>query len=139
MSDALERHRETLEGRIEEALAALRASETEQRETAAALAQSQKMEAVGKLTGGVAHDFNNVLQVIGGNLQLAAQESNGNETLTRRLACAHEAVERGAKLAQQLLAFALPATARTGGARYFAAAAQFRRHVAPGSWRNHRT
>jgi CheY-like chemotaxis protein len=64
------------------------------------------MEAVGKLTGGVAHDFNNVLQVIGGNLQLAVQESNGNDALTRRLTCAHEAVERGAKLASQLLAFA---------------------------------
>ncbi|WP_051888713.1 response regulator [Caballeronia sordidicola] len=106
LSEALEQHRETLEGRVEEALAALRAIEAEQRETAAALAQSQKMEAVGKLTGGVAHDFNNVLQVIGGNLQLAVQESNGNEALTRRLTSAHEAVERGAKLASQLLAFA---------------------------------
>jgi len=106
LSEALEQHRETLEERVEEALTALRAIEAEQRETAAALAQSQKMEAVGKLTGGVAHDFNNVLQVIGGNLQLAVQESNSNESLTRRLACAHEAVERGAKLASQLLAFA---------------------------------
>jgi signal transduction histidine kinase/response regulator RpfG family c-di-GMP phosphodiesterase len=106
LSEALETHRETLEERIEEASRALRAIEAEQRETAAALAQSQKMEAVGKLTGGVAHDFNNVLQVIGGNLQLAVQESNGNEALTRRLTCAHEAVERGAKLASQLLAFA---------------------------------
>jgi signal transduction histidine kinase/response regulator RpfG family c-di-GMP phosphodiesterase len=106
LSEALETHRETLEERIEEASRALRAIEAEQRETAAALAQSQKMEAVGKLTGGVAHDFNNVLQVIGGNLQLAVQESNGNEALTRRLTCAHEAVERGAKLASQLLAVA---------------------------------
>ena len=106
LSEALELHQETLEGRVEEALAALRAIEAEQRETAAALAQSQKMEAVGKLTGGVAHDFNNVLQVIGGNLQLAVQESNGNQALTRRLTSAHEAVERGAKLASQLLAFA---------------------------------
>jgi signal transduction histidine kinase/response regulator RpfG family c-di-GMP phosphodiesterase len=106
LSEALQKHRETLEERIEEASRALRAIEAEQRETAAALAQSQKMEAVGKLTGGVAHDFNNVLQVIGGNLQLAVQESNGNEALTRRLASAHEAVERGAKLASQLLAFA---------------------------------
>jgi CheY-like chemotaxis protein len=47
-----------------------------------------------------------VLQVIGGNLQLAVQEANGNEALTRRLTCAHEAVDRGAKLASQLLAFA---------------------------------
>jgi signal transduction histidine kinase/DNA-binding response OmpR family regulator len=106
LSEALDKHRETLQERIEEASMAVRAIEAERRETAAALAQSEKMEAVGKLTGGVAHDFNNVLQVIGGNLQLAVQESNGNEALTRRLTCAHEAVERGAKLASQLLAFA---------------------------------
>jgi signal transduction histidine kinase/DNA-binding response OmpR family regulator len=106
LSEALERHKETLEERVEAALAALRDSESEQRQTAAVLAQAQKMEAVGKLTGGVAHDFNNVLQVIGGNLQLAAQEADGREVLTRRLASAHEAVERGAKLASQLLAFA---------------------------------
>jgi signal transduction histidine kinase/DNA-binding response OmpR family regulator len=106
LSEALERHKETLEQRIDEATAALRISEAERRETAAVLAQSQKMDAVGKLTGGVAHDFNNVLQVIGGNLQLAAQDAVGQETLSRRLASAHEAVERGAKLASQLLAFA---------------------------------
>jgi signal transduction histidine kinase/DNA-binding response OmpR family regulator len=106
LSEALERNQRELEGRMEEAMAALRTSEAERCETAAALAQSQKMDAVGKLTGGVAHDFNNVLQVIGGNLQLAAQEADGNETLTRRLTSAHEAVERGAKLASQLLAFA---------------------------------
>jgi signal transduction histidine kinase/CheY-like chemotaxis protein len=106
LSEALERHKETLEQRIDEATAALRESEAERRETAAVLAQSQKMDAVGKLTGGVAHDFNNVLQVIGGNLQLAAQDAVGQETLSRRLASAHEAVERGAKLASQLLAFA---------------------------------
>ena len=106
LSEALELHKETLEQRIDEATAALRVSESERRETAAVLAQSQKMDAVGKLTGGVAHDFNNVLQVIGGNLQLAAQDAEGHESLTRRLAAAHEAVERGAKLASQLLAFA---------------------------------
>ncbi|KQR76470.1 hypothetical protein ASG35_15575 [Burkholderia sp. Leaf177] len=106
LAEALEQHKETLEQRIDEVAAALRASEAERRETAAVLAQSQKMDAVGKLTGGVAHDFNNVLQVIGGNLQLAAQIAGGNETLARRLASAHEAVERGAKLASQLLAFA---------------------------------
>ncbi|SAL14980.1 sensor kinase/response regulator fusion protein [Caballeronia terrestris] len=72
----------------------------------AALAQSEKMEAIGKLTGGVAHDFNNVLQVIGGNLQLASQHAHDDETLLRRLESAHEAVERGAMLSSQLLAFA---------------------------------
>ncbi len=69
------------------------------------LRQSQKMEAVGQLTGGVAHDFNNLLQVISGNLHLVAKAAAGNELLERRVANAKAAVRRGAKLASQLLAF----------------------------------
>ena len=69
------------------------------------LRQSQKMEAVGQLTGGVAHDFNNLLQVISANLQLMAKHAAGNEKIERRLASAEDAVRRGAKLAGQLLAF----------------------------------
>ena len=71
-----------------------------------ALVQAQKLEAVGQLTGGVAHDFNNVLQVIGSNLQLlqaAVQDAPGAARLLR---AALDAVDRGAKLASQLLAFA---------------------------------
>ncbi|CAN7177926.1 response regulator [Pseudoduganella sp. LjRoot289] len=73
-----------------------------------ALRQSQKMEAVGQLTGGVAHDFNNVLQIIYGNLHLLQQDlPDGEDGGTRkRLAMAIAAVERGAKLSSQLLAFA---------------------------------
>ncbi|HEX8604099.1 MAG TPA: PAS domain-containing protein [Pseudoduganella sp.] len=70
-----------------------------------ALRQAQKMEAVGQLTGGVAHDFNNVLQIISGNLHLLAQHLDG-EVARRRLDMAIGAVERGAKLSSQLLAFA---------------------------------
>ncbi|QEI05611.1 response regulator [Pigmentiphaga aceris] len=78
----------------------------ELRESQAALLQAQKMEAVGKLTGGVAHDFNNVLQIISGNLHLL-QAALPQETMTtRRLASASAAVERGAKLSSQLLSFA---------------------------------
>ena len=70
-----------------------------------ALRQSQKMEAVGKLTGGVAHDFNNLLQVIGGNLQLLAKDVAGSEKAEQRLRNALAGVSRGSKLAAQLLAF----------------------------------
>ena len=69
------------------------------------LRQSQKMEAVGQLTGGVAHDFNNLLQVISANLQLMSKHAVGNEKIEQRLASAQDAVRRGAKLAAQLLAF----------------------------------
>ncbi|MES2259055.1 MAG: PAS domain S-box protein [Pseudomonadota bacterium] len=70
-----------------------------------ALRQSQKMEAVGQLTGGVAHDFNNVLQIISGNLHLLRQQID-DSVARKRLDMAIAAVERGAKLSSQLLAFA---------------------------------
>ncbi|UTY60785.1 response regulator [Massilia sp. erpn] len=72
----------------------------------AALRQSQKMEAVGQLTGGVAHDFNNVLQIISGSLQMLSQQLDGDVLARKRLGMAVAAVERGAKLSSQLLAFA---------------------------------
>jgi PAS domain S-box-containing protein len=74
-------------------------------QTRAELFQSQKMEALGKLTGGVAHDFNNVLQVIRGNLELLQNRSETDEWSGQRIGNALEALERGAKLASQLLAF----------------------------------
>jgi len=77
----------------------------ERRQAEAKLAQSQKMETVGKLTGGVAHDFNNLLQVISGNLTLLAKDVAGDERAQRRIANAMAGVNRGAKLASQLLAF----------------------------------
>ena len=70
-----------------------------------ALNRSQKLEAIGKLTGGVAHDFNNILQVIGGNLQLL-QVGLPEGRATRYVASALQAVQRGAKLSSQLLAYA---------------------------------
>ena len=81
-----------------EAAAALRASE-------AALQQSQKMETIGKLTGGVAHDFNNLLQVVSGNLELISREIAENDRAMRLVGNALAGVSRGAKLASQLLAF----------------------------------
>ncbi|CAM2156840.1 two-component system, cell cycle sensor histidine kinase and response regulator CckA [Pararobbsia alpina] len=70
-----------------------------------ALRVAQKMEAIGKLTGGVAHDFNNLLQVIGGNLQLLIKDVAGMDKPEQRVRNALAGVSRGAKLASQLLAF----------------------------------
>jgi PAS domain S-box-containing protein len=70
------------------------------------LRQSQKLEAIGGLTGGVAHDFNNLLQVIAGNLHLLARHEPNNANVQRRVSASLAAVERGAKLSSQLLAFA---------------------------------
>ena len=90
---------ETLEQRVVEEIS--RRADAEN-----ALRQAQKMEAIGQLTGGVAHDFNNVLQVVGGNLQLLQGQLAGNQAAQKRLDTALAAVLRGAKLASQLLAFA---------------------------------
>lgn len=83
------------------------AEEVEARLTAEEqLRQSQKLEAIGGLTGGVAHDFNNLLQVIAGNLHLLARHEPDNANVQRRVSASLAAVERGAKLSSQLLAFA---------------------------------
>lgn len=74
--------------------------------TQEALQHSRRLESIGKLTGGVAHDFNNILQVIGGNLQLLGPHISGKPQAQRHLDAALQAVQRGAKLSTQLLAFA---------------------------------
>jgi PAS domain S-box-containing protein len=70
----------------------------------ALLHQAQKMEVVGQLTGGLAHDFNNLLMIIGGNLDLMRRRVK-DAHLVQRLDQVLTAVQRGAKLTQQLLAF----------------------------------
>ncbi|TFW20847.1 response regulator [Massilia arenosa] len=90
----------------DEAFNALRRSQVELAQSQAALHQAQKMEAIGQLTGGVAHDFNNVLQIIGGNLQLVKLIGGVNDAARARIDTALAGVERGARLAAHLLAFA---------------------------------
>ncbi len=102
----LREHRERLEELVRERTRELLDSESERRAAQAALLQAQKLEAVGKLTGGIAHDFNYMLQVIGGNLQLLRRNLSADETAQRRLESAVGGVEKGARLASQLLAFA---------------------------------
>jgi PAS domain S-box-containing protein len=68
--------------------------------------QSQKMEAIGKLTGGVAHDFNNLLAAIVGSLDLARRRIAQGQDATRFIDNAMKAAERGATLTQRMLAFA---------------------------------
>jgi PAS domain S-box-containing protein len=70
------------------------------------LRDSQRMEAIGQLTGGVAHDFNNLLQVIRGNLELLQRSVAGDERGQQRLKNALYGAERAAQLTRQLLAFA---------------------------------
>lgn len=80
---------------------------TERRLMQEQLHQSQKMEAIGQLTGGVAHDFNNLLTVILGNLDLLSQQIPAEQARWRRsVEMALKASQRAATLTQQLLAFA---------------------------------
>ena len=71
-----------------------------------ALRQSQKMEAMGQLTGGVAHDFNNLLTPIVGSLDLLQRRGLGSEREQRLIDGALQSAERAKTLVQRLLAFA---------------------------------
>jgi PAS domain S-box-containing protein len=70
------------------------------------LRQAQKMEAIGQLTGGVAHDFNNVLTVITGTIEILAAEVSAKPGLAAIVKLISEAADRGAELTAHLLAFA---------------------------------
>ncbi|MGA2058738.1 MAG: PAS domain S-box protein [Bradyrhizobium sp.] len=70
------------------------------------LAQSQKLDALGQLTGGVAHDFNNLLMVITGSLSALKKVAEGNPKALRAVQAIDAASQRGAALTSQLLTFA---------------------------------
>ena len=76
------------------------------RESEQQFRQAQKMEAIGQLTAGMAHDFNNLLHVITGSLERIAAKRHDERTFDRYMDAAMTAADRGAKLTQQLLAFA---------------------------------
>jgi signal transduction histidine kinase/CheY-like chemotaxis protein len=97
---------QTLETRVTERTEQLLAAE-------AALRQSQKLEAMGQLTGGVAHDFNNLLTPIVGSLDLLQRRGLG-EREQRLVENALQSAERATTLVQRLLAFARQQPLKTG-------------------------
>ena len=79
---------------------------SERRQIDNQLRQSQKMESIGQLTGGVAHDFNNMLTVITGTIDILADAVKDKPQLAAIAKLISEAADRGAELTGQLLAFA---------------------------------
>lgn len=96
---ALEHLNLTLEERVQERSARLLVAE-------AALRQSQKLEAIGQLTGGVAHDFNNLLTIIRSSVDFLRMPNLSDERRERYMSAVSDTVERASKLTSQLLAFA---------------------------------
>jgi len=78
---------------------------TERRQLEEQLRQSQKLEDIGRLASGVAHDFNNILMSIMGSADLILMDAKGNEALSAETSEIKLSVERGAGLTRQLLAF----------------------------------
>ncbi len=79
---------------------------TEQLQLSAQLQQAQRLESVGRLAGGVAHDFNNMLGVILGHAELAMMQCNPSEKVHGHLKVIQDSAHRSADLTRQLLAFA---------------------------------
>ncbi|HDS1737568.1 ATP-binding protein [Pseudomonas sp. BP8] len=96
---ALEALNATLEQRVEQRTQQLQHTE-------AVLRQTQKLEAIGQLTGGVAHDFNNLLTIIRSSLHFLQRPGLDDDRRQRYLKTMSDTVDRGAKLTGQLLAFA---------------------------------
>lgn len=86
-------------------------AEEEREKLQSQLIQAQKMEVVGRLAGGVAHDFNNMLTVILGGADMAMEEAGGNDKLRNSLYEIQKAAMRSADLTRQLLAYARRQTA----------------------------
>ncbi|NIU73491.1 MAG: hybrid sensor histidine kinase/response regulator, partial [Gammaproteobacteria bacterium] len=79
---------------------AVRSPELEER-----LLQAERAEAVGRVAGGVAHEFNNCLTTISGYTELMRRELEGDDPIAEGLTAIEEAANRAARLVQQLLAY----------------------------------
>lgn len=104
----LEGHASRLEAAVQARTRELEHEVRERSRAEAALEDARRLESLGRLTGGVAHDFNNVLQVITGSETLIrlVQGREINPGVERALDSIHRAAERGASLTQRLLAYA---------------------------------
>ncbi|HEY6080819.1 MAG TPA: ATP-binding protein [Polyangiaceae bacterium] len=91
--------------RLEKEISDREKAETALQRSEGQLRHAQKMDAVGRLAGGVAHDFNNMLSVILGHTEMALGQLNGAEELFESLETIRQAALRSASLTQQLLAF----------------------------------
>ena len=96
---------EELESRVADRTRALNEQIRQREQAQAALVQAQRMEALGQLTGGIAHDSNNLLTVILGNLEMIEDELHDDPAL-KYLREAEDAAKMGARLNQRLLTFA---------------------------------
>lgn len=81
-------------------------AEEKQQKLKSQLIQSQKMESIGRLAGGVAHDFNNMLSIILGNVEIVMEELQSDNPYFENLEEVYKAAERSSNLTRQLLAFA---------------------------------
>jgi PAS domain S-box-containing protein len=88
-----------------ECIFGMQLDQTEERELEAKFLQAQKMEALGRLAGGVAHDFNNMLGVIGGFAELLESKLESNESLRRYCSKIIDTTQRASGLTRQLLTF----------------------------------
>ena len=105
--DGLQRLTDELETRVETEAAAREAAQNR-------LNQAQRLQALGQLAGGVAHDFNNMLQVVGGALALIQRRPDDAARVARLAATAEDAAERGAAITGRLLSLTRQGTLRAG-------------------------
>ena len=95
----------TINRQLNEQITERKRAEEEKEKLRQQLIQSQKMEALGTLAGGVAHDFNNLLTIINGHAELMLLNISKNDKFQRHLRAIHQSGTQAAELTRQLLAF----------------------------------